>query len=199
MAIRNRRASSENASSQPAEDMSGNYSPEQFSNPGPVGPLRMKRFFSAMRKLSTRRNLTILLFAVLLVGFVYYFSQYQKLSKSSTQISKEKTEALLKEVSKVAILPNDPNVQVATVTDINKLKGQAFFSTAQNGDVILIFPTAKEAILYRPSIRKIVSISQLSSTQPTGQVFSTSTKEALSSFKKNATTSATNSTTSKAR
>jgi len=139
------------------------------------------------KRFITKRNLIIAAFLILLVGFVYYFMQYQKLSKTSAEISKEKTAQLIKEVSKLAVIPNDPNVQVATVTDINKLKGQAFFSSAQNGDVILIFPEAKEAILYRPSLHKIVSISQLSATP------ATTTSTAATSPKKNATSTATTS------
>lgn len=117
-----------------------------------------------IKKLVTKKNLLIALFVVLAVGFGYYFMQYRKLVKDPKAEAKAKTEQVIKKISLLAVIPNDPNAVLANVTDITKLKGQPFFNDAQNGDEIVIFPGAMRAVLYRPSINKIINIGPLSSS-----------------------------------
>jgi hypothetical protein len=50
---------------------------------------------------------------------------------------------------------------VATVSDITKLKDQAFFNNAKNGDKVLIFKNTKKAIIYRPSTNQIIEIAPI--------------------------------------
>ena len=70
-------------------------------------------------------------------------------------------------------LPNETPT-LATVSDIAKLRDQSFFIKAQNGDKVLIYPNTKLAILYRPSIHKIINIGPITvretqnSSTPTG-------------------------------
>ena len=73
----------------------------------------------------------------------------------------EKTDLVAK-VGKLMTLPTDEAPSVATVTDSTKLAGQPFFAKAQDGDKVLIFTNAKQAILYRPSTDKIVEVMPLS-------------------------------------
>ena len=63
------------------------------------------------------------------------------------------------EVSKLYALPSDEQPSVATVNDKEKLKDQAFFANADNGDVTLIYADSKLALLYRPSTKQIVNVS----------------------------------------
>jgi hypothetical protein len=49
--------------------------------------------------------------------------------------------------------------------DTSKLKGQAFFANAKNGDRVLVFTKAQEAVLYRPSTNIIITVGPL--TMPT--------------------------------
>lgn len=62
------------------------------------------------------------------------------------------------EVGKIIELPEDETPTVATVTDLEKVKEQAFFRNAQNGDKVLIFTNAKKAFLYRPSANMIIEV-----------------------------------------
>lgn len=67
----------------------------------------------------------------------------------------------IEQVGKVYSLPKDETPSVATVKDKEKLKDQPFFANAENGDITLIYSTAKLAILYRPSTNKIINVSSV--------------------------------------
>ena len=66
-------------------------------------------------------------------------------------------------VGKHIVLPDSEQPTMATVSDVSKVQGQAFFAHAANGDKVLVYAQAKKAILYRPSIDKIVEIAPLTS------------------------------------
>ena len=98
----------------------------------------------------------------------YYWRQFQQTEKMLTnpeEAAKIENKKLLREVSKFMILP-DEEPQVATVLDKEKLQDQPFFANAENGDKILAYPKAKKAILYRPSIGKIIEVSPLNISSP---------------------------------
>jgi hypothetical protein len=109
------------------------------------------------------------MFGLMIAG--YFLLKYRQNVKD-VNLEAQKT---VEQVSKIIILP-DENPTVATVTDIGKLAGQKFFEKAQNGDRVLIFTNAKEVILYRPMINKIVALGPVES----GQSVSTSTNAELS-------------------
>lgn len=47
---------------------------------------------------------------------------------------------------------------IATITDREKLKDQAFFARAENGDKVLIYAQAKKAFLYSVKTGKVLEI-----------------------------------------
>jgi hypothetical protein len=99
------------------------------------------------------------LVAVVVSG--YYYSQYKIVQKNlanPTAFAAEETKKLVALVAKLMTLPSDETPTVATVNDREKLKNQPFFAHAENGDKVLIYTTAKKAILYRPSINKIIDV-----------------------------------------
>ena len=127
-------------------------------------PVKKITKMQKMKKMVSRRNGIFVLIVILAIGFVYYFAQYQKLSKDPNALAKEKTAQVIKKISELAVVPTDPNAVLASVSDITKLKGQTFFDNAQNGDQIVIFPSAMRAVLYRPSVDKIINIGPLASS-----------------------------------
>ena len=62
---------------------------------------------------------------------------------------------VISRISSRIYLPEDEVPTVALVSDKSKLK-QPFFARAENGDQVLIYTHLKKAVLYRPSIDKII-------------------------------------------
>jgi len=92
---------------------------------------------------------------------IYYYMQFQSaqsLLKNPNLAVEKQTNALVTQVSKLMMLPTDEVPTVATVTDASKLKDQAFFKNAKNGDKVLIYVKARQAILYDPTINIIVAV-----------------------------------------
>lgn len=103
----------------------------------------------------------VLLFLAAIGSGYYYYNNYQKLLKNPDIVTKQEATWLVDKVSKLMSLPTDEEPSTATVLDKDKLKDQAFFKNAENGDKILIYSKAKKAILYRPSIDKIIEVMPL--------------------------------------
>lgn len=100
---------------------------------------------------------SILVIAVSTAGYFYFKTRKLETTTASQADSKK----LLEKVSELIILPKDEQPTIATVTDIEKLKDQAFFANAEVGDRVIIYTNAKKAILYRPSENKIVEVAPL--------------------------------------
>lgn len=77
-----------------------------------------------------------------------------------TLAAKEEVKNLKEKVRMLMVIP-DEDPTIATVTDIDKLKNQPFFSKAKKGDKVLIFTNAQKAILYDPVENKIVEAGPL--------------------------------------
>ncbi|MEO5928185.1 MAG: hypothetical protein ABIO72_05680 [Patescibacteria group bacterium] len=104
--------------------------------------------------------------AVAGAGYLYYQNdktqkELAALKDHPQQLTKEKTDDLLAEVSKVIVLPMDETPTIATVFDLERLKDQPFFANAKIGDKVLIYSKAKKAILYDVEAHKVVEVAPL--------------------------------------
>lgn len=109
-------------------------------------------------------------FALILIVLVIILSLtsayfYKKSTDSSNEASQAEVKSLIEKVGRLAILPTDETPTVATVSDPEALKDQAFFVDAKKGDKVLIYSNAKKAVLYDPSQDKIVNIAPLNTDQ----------------------------------
>lgn len=101
---------------------------------------------------------------------IYFYVQYQSTQaqlKSPTSAADAESAQLIAEVGKLIELPKGEQPTVATVSDINKLRGQSFFANAKNGDKVLIYTKAQKAILYDPAEKKIVEVGPINLSQTT--------------------------------
>ena len=76
------------------------------------------------------------------------------------EASQEEAERLSQEVGEKIQLPKETPT-VATVVDAAKLKDQPFFANAKNNDKVLIYTSAKKAVLYRPSTKKVIEVAPI--------------------------------------
>jgi len=95
----------------------------------------------------------------------YFYRQYKKsiavqnIIPNKEEQTKKETQSIVETIGQFMELPGDEEPVLATVTDVEKIKTQAFFAKAQNGDKVLIYTKNKRIILYRPSIGKIIEVS----------------------------------------
>ena len=66
--------------------------------------------------------------------------------------------SLVSDVSDHMLLPPDESPTLATVSDMHALEGQEFFKNAQEGDKVLMYLRSRKAIIYRPSIDRIIEV-----------------------------------------
>jgi len=111
-----------------------------------------------------RRNfiLTLVLLVVMLgVSTGYLLRKNFTQGNTPTQIAEKEAQDLAERVGMLMVLPTDETPTIATVSDPEALKGQAFFIDAKKGDKVLIYTNAKKAILYDSVINKIITIAPL--------------------------------------
>lgn len=116
----------------------------------------------------SNKSLWIIIIVVILIiaalPSYYYYNQYQKakvLLQNPDTSANVQVKDLISKIGKLIELPTGETPTIATVSDITKLAGQPFFANAKNGDKVLIFTQAKEAILYRESIDKIIQVAPI--------------------------------------
>jgi len=88
--------------------------------------------------------------------------------QGAQEAAKEETARLIDQVRKLISVPEDETPTVATVSDSEKLRSNAFFANAQNGDKVLIYSTSKKAIIFRPGENKIIEVGPISIGTPSG-------------------------------
>jgi len=118
----------------------------------------------------SRKNLPFIIISLVLIIVIiiaiYFFYQYQKtkrLLQNPVELAQEQAKPIIAKINKLILLPKGELPTLATVTDRNKLISQPFFAQVEDGDKLLIYPNAKKAILYRPSINKIIEVGPINS------------------------------------
>ncbi len=97
--------------------------------------------------------------AVIFAG--YFYSQVRVLKQDPQLAAQQEVASLVEKISKLMVVPVEEIPTVATVSDPEALKDQAFFTNAQKGDKVLIYAEAKKAILYSVTLDKIIDVAPL--------------------------------------
>jgi len=125
----------------------------------------------------------VLIIAVGLGGYFYY--KLYNIQKNPAEETAREAKDLLAKVAEIYLIPIGEEPTIATVSDPEVLKNKSFFTTSQKGDKVLIFSKAGRAVLYRPSIDKIIETTLINTTnneQPTKPPETTTDKEKVKTF-----------------
>lgn len=111
------------------------------------------------RKLINTSIIFIAIIAICFGGFFYYkLNKIQNISAGETK--QKEIDTIISKVSHLYLIPNGEIPTVATVSD----PAISFFKLSEKGDKVLIFSKSGRAVLYRPSIDKIVEIVSVKNT-----------------------------------
>lgn len=114
------------------------------------------------------RTFYMILIIVALLGVGVFFAvryvqssrTIRKLQQAAAQTPDRQANDLVRTIGMHMVLPNEKPT-IATVEDTKKLSGQTFFQSARNGDKVLIYAKAQKAVLYRPSISKVIEVAHV--------------------------------------
>jgi hypothetical protein len=112
--------------------------------------LKLSRYFT--------KKWTLFLVAIIITGSGGYVL-YNNRNTNLNQI-----DIITDKVGKLMLLPSGEQPTMAVINDTTKFKDVEFFKNAVNGDRALVYAQARIAILYRPSINKIIAVVPLSPT-----------------------------------
>ena len=137
----------------------------------PVAPTPVAATIAERRPTSARSKLLIIVgavaFGIVVILLISTLNDRHKLETQVTKLSgsssgggtaAQQITDLTKQIGASFQLPAGETPTLATVSDASKVRSQAFFKDAQNGDKVLLYSKAGEAILYRPSTKKIISV-----------------------------------------
>ena len=97
---------------------------------------------------------------------------------------------ILTEVGALIDLPSGTPT-IATISDAASAKqSQPFLTNAQDGDILIVYPQAAEAILYRPSTNKLIAVGPVMNNQSPSAQQQPITVSPVTSTTTHATTSA---------
>ena len=130
--------------------------------------------------------LWFLLLALVLWSFGFYELGRSAVYRENPGLSGQQQAAvLLKKVGELIQLPANEVPTMATINDAaSAKKAQPFLANAQNGDILIVYPNAQTALLYRPSENKLIAVGpvtgqsvQQPATITTNGITATSTKK----------------------
>ena len=100
-----------------------------------------------------------------MIAFGVFVVRWRLSSKGqidTSQLSSQITEltTIKAAVAEHILLPTDEEPVLATITEKDKITSQ-FLSKSENGDKVLLYSNAQRAIIYRPSLNKLIDVGPL--------------------------------------
>ncbi|MFA5745090.1 MAG: hypothetical protein WC887_02655 [Candidatus Paceibacterota bacterium] len=91
--------------------------------------------------------------------------------RANPELSKiEQANAVLEKVGSLIQLPSGETPTMATIDDAESAKqAQPFLSNALNGDILIVYQNAAQALLYRPSTNKLIAVGPVNNSSETQQ------------------------------
>ena len=109
----------------------------------------------------------ISILVVILIAAAFFFGRHSVYQAHPELSSTEQAAAILAKVGTLIELPQGEAPQMATIDDAESAKVvQPFLSSAQNGDILIVYASAQIALLYRPSANKLIAVGPITNEQP---------------------------------
>ncbi|MDD5164995.1 MAG: hypothetical protein PHG25_00425 [Candidatus Pacebacteria bacterium] len=105
--------------------------------------------------------LIVVLVAIVAGGYsmgYYYHNKYADLVKDPNAAAQQKALEIINNVQKLIVVPQNETPNISIVTNKDSLVNQPFFKNVENGDILLVYASAMQAILYRATTNKIVAV-----------------------------------------
>lgn len=115
-------------------------------------------------EVSKKRLPYVVVLAIAIIGLAlagYLFYELRQARQNPQFQAQKEAKDLVAKVSRLVVLPDDELPTIATVSDPEALKSQAFFSKAEKGDKVLIYAQSRKAVLYSPNLDKIIEVAPL--------------------------------------
>lgn len=154
-----------------------------------AGPTFAQRFFRFIRRFFFWICLAA---ALLLIALAFALGRWSVYSAHPELLGAEQASQILANVGKLIQLPASETPTMATINDAaSAKKAQPFLANAENGDILIVYQNAAEALLYRPSTDKLIAVGPVDSGAGAPQVqapapapAATSTNDKATSAKK---------------
>ncbi len=138
-------------------------------------PLETKRPTQNRRRISapagSRRSRTMLIacliWFLLAVAGSYFLGRASVYRQYPQLKDVEKSDAILSKVTRLIQLPKDEAPNIAVINNVEDVMKEPFFAAARNNDVLIAYPHAGMAILYRPSDDILVNVGPIVTQQNT--------------------------------
>ena len=131
-----------------------------WNEPLVIAPKKDSDNFSPeKRKFSKKKVFLLALFVVVLIFLASFGIRLFKAYKMNQ--GEINSVQVIEAVNKIYLLPSNEQPKITTVTNPDELRYQPFFINTEVGDQVIVYTEAKKAILYRPSINKIIEASSL--------------------------------------
>lgn len=144
-------------------------------------PTLVQRFFRFIR---TYLLWSITLAVLVAIALAFEAGRYSVYVSHPELAGTEQAQEILSKVGQLIQLPQGETPTMATIKDASAVKkGQPFLDNAANGDILIVYTNAAEAILYRPSTNKLIAVGPVNpgaGSQATQQVTSSSASAATS-------------------
>ena len=126
------------------------------------------------------------------LAFVFEAGRYSVYYMHPELTSAEQASKVLKKVGELIQLPVGETPTMATINDaVSAKKAQPFLANAENGDILIIYPNAQEAIVYRPSTNKLIVVGPVNNSSGSKQVSAPVSASATTSSTNDSTTTKT--------
>ncbi len=128
--------------------------------------MKSKQLSFFLRSPSGVVAIVVIVIAVVFSGYYFYnkYQETQKLLQNPTTAAQQQVNSLVDKVGKLMVLPNELPT-LAKVSNATQARKQPLFKNVENGDEVLFFVKAKLAVVYRPSINKIIAVGPINLTQ----------------------------------